>query len=741
MIEYLYDKYFHLHNNKVSYLLYVMENGELGHLYYGNNLGKLSKEDLDYIQYDKNKSAGTIKYSSDMSNFSLADHESEFPVEGTSDFREGAINLEKNNEYLYPSFKFKNYEISRKEKKRDLKFPRSYGKEGESETLIISLIDDEHHLELTLSYTIFENSSAIVRSNKIKNIGKENFLLTNMQSSILTLDNDNWDFLQLSGAWLKERHIKKRPLVQGLTKVESLRGASSHHQNPFIALTDKKVDLNQGKIYASNLIYSGNFISQVEVDEWGVTRLMTGINPKTFSWLLKPSQAFKTPEGVMFYTEKGYNGLMHETHYFAKNHVIDRKWQFRKRPIVINSWEACVFDFDEEKLLQLAKEAKDLGMECFVLDDGWFGHRDTDRTSLGDWTVDTKKFPHGLDHFSKKLHQMGLQFGLWFEPEMVSPDTALYKKHPDWVVRHPYSRVAIGRGQYVLDFTNPKVVENIFQQMVKIIKTCKVDYIKWDMNRYITEAYSTYLKKLNLPQGEFYHRYITGVYQLYNKLLVAFPDLLIEGCASGGGRYDLGIMYYSPQIWPSDDSDAAERLDIMKGTLLAYPLSTFSNHVSAVPNGQVKRVTSLKFRQDFASFGPLGYELDLNELPPSDKQAIRNQIKWYKQKRDILVNGEFYQLFPLENNNTYVFEVSNEHNIIIGFYRKLAQANAELNRYFSISNVNQNKNYKVDNHNLSGLILKEYGLRQPFQFNGANGNTAKLFGDFQSYIYQIQQDN
>ncbi|MBP2058232.1 alpha-galactosidase [Lactobacillus colini] len=739
MIEYLFNKYFHLHNDKTSYLFYIMENGELGHLYYGRELGELTREDLEYLKCDKSKSAGTVKYSPDIPNFSLADHESEFPVNGTSDFREGAINLDNGNEYLYPSFEFEDYKINNI-KKRTLDFPKSYAEVGESETLSIRLVDKEHQLELILNYTIFKNSSAIVRSAQIKNLGENIVYLTNMQSSLFTLDNNNWDFLQLSGAWLKERHIKKRPLIQGITKVESLRGASSHHQNPFIALTEKKVGLNQGKIYASNLIYSGNFISQAEVNEWGVTRVMTGINPSGFRWLLKPGQSFKTPEGVMFFTENGYNGLMNETHYFTQKYVIDRKWQYEKRPIVINSWEAYVFNFNEEKLLQLAKEGKALGMECFVLDDGWFGHRDTDNTSLGDWTVNRKKFPRGLNHFSQKLHQMGMQFGLWFEPEMISPDTSLYKSHPDWIVRHPYSRAAIGRGQYVLDFSNPQVVDNIYQQMAKIIEDCKVDYIKWDMNRYITEAYSPYLKKQNLPQGEFFHRYIKGVYELYSKLLTNFPNLLIEGCASGGGRYDLGIMYYSPQIWPSDDSDAVERLDIMQGTLLAYPLSTFSNHVSDIPNGQVGRNTNLKFSQDFASFGPLGYELDLNKLSPSDKQKIRNQINWYKQKRDLLVNGKFSNLLPIEDKNTYAFEVSNEENMIIGFYRKLARANDALNRYFSILNVNQDREYQVNKVKLSGSILKRRGLREPYQFNGANKNTAELIGDFQSYIYQIKME-
>lgn len=323
---------------------------------------------------------------------------------------------------------------------------------------------------------------------------------------------------------------------------------------------------------------------------------------------------------------------------------------------------------------------------------------------------------------------------------MVSPDTALYHDHPDWVVHHPYPRVSIARGQYVLDFANPEVVENIYQQIVKILRTCQVDYVKWDMNRNITEAYSAYLKQQGLPQGEFFHRYITGVYHLYAKLLQAFPDLLIEGCASGGGRFDLGILYYSPQIWPSDDSDAAERIDIMTGTLLAYPLSTFSNHVSAVPNSQVRRNTSLKFRQDLASFGPLGYELDLNQLSSDEKEQINDQIDWYKKRRQLLVNGTFRQLISLKDKNKFAWEVEAGSNQMVGFFRKLAKPNEALDQYFSLPNSNNMQTYSI-NYDLvvSGRVLKNFGLREPYQFNGSNGDTAQVSDDFQSYLYEIKQ--
>lgn len=737
MIDVIDNKYFYLHNGAVAYLFGLLPNHQLEHLYYGEDLGELSKNDLEYMSLHPNKASGTVKYSKKIKNFTLADRMQEFPTYGTSDFREGAVSIENEGAYLYPDFKYDHFEITTG-KKRNLDFPTSYG--NDSENLIVSLIDTDHQLELQLSYSIFENLSAIVRKATIINHGKQEVKLTNLQSTVLDLPNDSYDFLQLSGAWTKERHITTRPLTQGITKIESLRGASSHQENPFIALVDKNVTNDSGNIYASNLIYSGNFISQVEVDEWGQSRLMTGINPATFKWKLAPNQDFSTPEAVLFYSKQGFNGLMKQTHNFVKKHIIDQKWQQRDRLIVINNWEATYFDFNEEKLLKLAAQANQLGIECFVLDDGWFGKRDSDNSSLGNWTVDKRKFPQGLDHFSAQVHKMGMKFGLWFEPEMVSADTELYNMHPDWVVRHPYKRYSVGRRQYVLDFANPAVVDNIYQQMAKIIEDAQVDYIKWDMNRNITEAYSPYLYSINHPQGEFFHRYIQGVYKLYAKLLTSFPDLLIEGCASGGGRFDLGILYYSPQIWPSDDSDAVERLDTMSGTLLAYPLSTFSNHVSAVPNDQVKRITSLKFRQNVACFCPLGYELDLNKLSTEEKNQIKNWIRWYKENRKLLVNGTFDQLLKFDpSQNTYAWSVSNSNKQIVGFYRKLARPNETLDQYLPLKHLNDHQKYQINfDQMVSGRVLQKFGLREPYQFNASNPDTAQISGDFQSYLYQIK---
>ncbi|EEJ72039.1 alpha-galactosidase [Lactobacillus ultunensis] len=731
------NNFFHLYNEKISYLFYVMPNHQLGHLYYGKNLGQLSQGELEYLADHSNRGAEITEYDPKMKDFSLGDRMQEYPVFGTSDFREGALDIKLGQEQVYPDFKYDHYEISRG-KKRNESYPASYG--DDAENLIIYLKDEDHGLDLKLTYSIFSDVAAVVRKAEIHNYSDQQYFIENMQSGVLDLPESNYDFLQLSGAWIKERHIRRRPLEQGITKVESLRGATSHQANPFVALVDKNVSNDHGEIFASNLIYSGNFVSQVQVDEWHTSRLMTGVNPQYFTWQLDSGENFAVPEAVLFYTPAGYNGLMQETHTFAKKHVIAQKWLHEKRPIVINNWEATYFDFDEEKLMRLARKAKEVGIECFVLDDGWFGKRDNDHSSLGNWTINRKKFPLGLEHFSKQIHELGMQFGLWFEPEMVSADAPIYQKHPEWVVRHPYQRASIGRNQYVLDFANPEVVNNIFNQMKTVIEKAKVDFVKWDMNRHITEAYSAYLAQKKRPQGEFYYRYILGVYDLYHKLLNAFPDLLIEGCASGGGRYDLGIMYYSPQIWPSDDSDAGERLDIMSGTLLAYPLSTFSNHVSAVPNHQTGRKTSLTFRQNFNSFGPLGYELDLNKLSDDELTAIKNHITWYKEKRDLLVNGQFDQLLPIgDEHNTYAWSVSNDDEQVVGFYRKLAKPNETLDHYLKLKNVDFKADYQIRDHVLKGKFLAEVGLRLPYQLNGWNQAMAQLAGDFQSYIYDVKK--
>ena len=742
MIEVVDNTYFHLLNEKISYVFYIMKNKQLGHLYYGKTLGNLKKEDFLFLMDRENKSAGTVKYYSDDSLFTLSDRLQEYPVYGTTDFKEGAIEIFKGETPLYLDFKFEKFEITRG-KKRNLKIPAAFGDKENVETLTIFLEDDDHKIKLEQRFSIFSNSTAIVKNQKIINIGEQEILLQKMASGVFECNNRDYQFVHLSGAWLKERQIKRKNLSQGSVSIGSLKGASGHQHNPFVALQESNGSWDTGVVYGVNLIYSGNFLSQVETDEWNNTRLMIGIHPNQFSWELATQETFETPESVFVYSDQGMNGMSQEFSAFIEKHIISPIWYKKERPIIFNSWEAVYFDFNEESLLELAKKGKKLGMECFVLDDGWFGKRDSDRNSLGDWHANLKKFPNGLGNFSKNIKALGLKMGLWFEPEMISPDSNLFKDHPEWVIHHPFERKSIGRGQYVLDFSNPEVIENIYEQMKTVIEESQIDYIKWDMNRNITEAYSTHLEKEGIHQTEFFHRYILGVYNLYYHILTDFPNILIEGCAGGGGRYDLGVLFYSPQIWPSDDSDAVERLSILSGTLLAYPLSTFSNHISASPNHQVYRQTSIEMRQHVGIFGPMGYELDLNQLSEHEEKVIQASLDFYKKHRSLLTYGNFIQLVNpelSENEKAWAVLSNDGKEAIVGFYRVLAKPNGTALEYLKLPFIDEEKNYQINNDSkISGSILKHIGLRKPYQFNGANYGQAELIGDFQSCIYSIRE--
>lgn len=742
MIKVIENRIFHMQNEKISYIINLLKNDNLGHVYFGNKLGDLSADDIEYMFLNESKSAGTVKYSADIQNFTLHDQYQEVPVYGTSDFKEGVVEVFEADVPLYLDFQYAGHEV-KKGKPRNLALPTTFGNETDVETLVIKLIDQENLLQMDVSYSIFAGSSTIARSQKITNLSSKKRELTRFLSGALDMKNQQLEFIHLPGAWLKERHLTRQPLTQGIFSVGSLKGASGHQHNPFVALAEKDVQNDYGIIYGANLVYSGNFLAQAEVDEWDNVRLMSGIHPSNFSWSLTEGASFESPEMILSFTDKGYNGLIQESGSFVEKHIVDPNWYRKERPIVFNNWEATYFEFDHQKLLALASEGKKLGMECFVVDDGWFGKRDCDRISLGDWYEDKRKFPHGIGAFAKDIHDLGMKLGIWFEPEMVSPNSDLYRAHPEWVVRPKNARrISVGRGQYVLDFANPDVVNHIFEQMKRIIAETKLEYIKWDMNRNITEAYSSYLENEGINQTEFFHRYILGVYRLYELILAEFPEVMIEGCAGGGGRFDLGILFYSPQIWPSDDSDAVERLAIQSGTLLAYPLSSFSNHVSAAPNHQVKRNTSLKMRTDVAMFGPLGYELNLFELSETEKAQIKQDIASYKARRNLLTFGTFHQLLTFtEEPNEYSWAVYDRTNNrgIISFYRILAKANGINREYLKLDFVDEEAEYIVNGQQIAGSVLKKFGLRKPYQFNATNGDTAMVTGDFQSYVYQIEK--
>ena len=445
-----------------------------------------------------------------------------------------------------------------------------------------------------------------------------------MMSLNLDLPDKDYVWMQLSGAWSRERYVKNRILEQGITAIDSMRGNSSHEHNPFMVLKRPNAGETSGEVIGFSLIYSGNFRMQAEVDTHDVTRITVGINPDRFDWKLEPGEEFQTPEAVMVYSDQGLNKMSQTFHRLYAKRLARGYWRDRPRPILNNNWEATYFNFTEDRLVQIASKAKECGVELFVLDDGWFGQRNDDHAGLGDWVANPERLPNGIKGLSERIEAMGIKFGLWFEPEMTNKDSDLYRAHPDWILHTPGRNASHGRYQYVLDFSRKEVVEYIYEMMAKILSEAKVSYIKWDMNRSITECYSVALPADR--QGEVFLRYILGVYDLYERLTSEFQEVLFESCSSGGGRFDPGMLYYAPQGWTSDDSDAIERLKIQYGTSLCYPISSMGSHVSVIPNHQVFRKTPLHTRANVAYFGTFGYELDLNSLKEEEIAEVKEQI-------------------------------------------------------------------------------------------------------------------
>ncbi|WP_071130596.1 alpha-galactosidase [Enterococcus timonensis] len=735
MIEVNQALEFHIKNSKVSYIFRVMEKtGILEHLYFGAAIA--SEKSYLYL-VERELRTGNNLLTGDYTS-SLEHIKQEFPVYGTTDFRYPAISVKYPAGDTISHFRYQSHRIiAGKEKISGL--PQTFGKKENCETLIVQLQDQYSKLVLELFYTIFTDSASIIRSAQIKNNGSETFQIEQLASASFDLPDNDYELVHLTGAWARETHIERKQLFTGRQEISSTRGASSHIHNPFMALCRPNTTELLGEVYGFSLIYSGNFSAQVEVDTYHVSRCQIGINPFQFQWQLAPGTSFHSPEAVLTFTKKGLNGMSQNFHDLFRNHLINQKWVKKERPILVNNWEATYFDFTEEKILRLAQSAKECGIEMLVLDDGWFKGRNNDETSLGNWQVDEKKIPNGLPNLSEKIHQVGLKFGLWFEPEMISSDTPLFQKNPEYRLGQSQKNISHGRNQYVLDFSNPEVVETIFQQMAAILSTVEIEYVKWDMNRYISEAYSSFLSKEQ--QGEVFHRYILGVYNLYEKILTKFPDLLIESCAGGGGRFDPGLLYYAPQTWASDDTDAVERLKIQSGASMVYPLSTIGGHISAVPNHQVGRTTTLKMRGDVALFSTFGYELDLNQLNAAEKQEIAQQIQTYHKYSSLIQTGDFYQLACETNQVAWLVVSKNKQEALVGFYQILAQPNQPYVR-LKLTGLAKDTSYQVNGEKLRtsssleniGLILNENYTDRTKEYW-----TRQQQHDFSSRIFHLQQ--
>ncbi|MFR0586480.1 alpha-galactosidase [Lactobacillus porci] len=627
---------FHLNNGHVSYIMKITE-GLLSSVYFGQAIpdyhGSLS---YPLIKRDFMPNLADV---SDRA-FSPNVLPREFSASGDGDLREPALQVKHENGANALQLRVANWTIT--DGKPQLSgLPAAYLNDpSEAQTLEIVLKDLAGSAKVTLSYTIFANYDIITRSVRVKNTGSATLTLDRVASMQVDLPAADFDLLTLPGTHMGERQLQLEPINIGLKKISSNGGVSSHQENPFIALTSPQATEETGTVYGFALVYSGNHGFWIQKDQFGQLRILAGINDENFSWTLPAGSEFQTPEVWLTYSHKGLGAMSRQFHGLVKHNLVRGQFKQQARPILVNSWEAAYFDFDEDKLKPLATEAAKEGMELFVLDDGWFGHRNASDSSLGDWVANPAKFPHGLRHFSDFVHDLGLKFGIWVEPEMISIDSNLYRTHPDYLVKVPQYAPLPSRRQYILNLTLPEVRENLFTQLKTLIVENGIDYVKWDMNRPLVDLYAANLQN----QGEFSHRYILGVYQLVDRLVSAFPEVLFEGCASGGGRFDLGWAYYMPQSWTSDNTDAMARTKIQYATSLVYPPSVMTAHVSDVPNQQTGRVVPLKTRYNVAASAMLGYELDLTKLDSSQQAAIANQIADYKGIRDLIMNGELYRL-------------------------------------------------------------------------------------------------
>ncbi len=630
-------KIFRLDSAASSYVLQIGPFGSLMHLYYG---AKISDTDLTYLSYTCGHASFSVRSTRDDGiNFAKTMTRMEYDGFGCGDYRPSALMIRRETGTWDTDFAYASHKIYRGKPAIPAQ-PATYATEDEADTLEILCKDPLSGAEITLYYTVFARVNAIARHARIKNTSRQSLKLCRVMSMCLDFhDANGMDFIHLYGDWTKERLFERTPVMHGTQSIGSVRGVSSHHHNPFIALCSHDATEEHGDAYGFNLVYSGNFLAETDMDADGGLRVLMGIHPDGFEWKLDAGEEFDAPEVVMVYSNEGLGGMSRTFHRLYRNNLCRGKWKNTKRPLLINNWEATYFNFTEEKLLDIARVASEIGIEMLVLDDGWFSkYRDNDRGGLGDWFVDKRKFPNGLSAFVDKLKGLGMKFGIWFEPEMISPVSELYTAHPDWALHIDGRPMTIARSQYVLDMSRADVRDYLFDCFRQVLDSTDVTYVKWDCNRNLTEVYSALLTAER--QGEAYHRYVLGVYDLMERLVSTYPNLLLENCSGGGGRFDAGMLYYSPQIWTSDQTDAIERVDIQYGTSMCYPVSTMGAHVAQTHSRQVPFHT----RGVVAMSGSFGYETDLTKLTPDEIAAAKEQCKLYHRYYDVIHYGDLYRL-------------------------------------------------------------------------------------------------
>lgn len=630
------NRTFQLLTDNSSYQMKVDEYGFLIHLYYG----KRTEQNPDYIlQYaDRGFCSNPYDVGANRS-YSLDVLPQEFPCRGTGDYRNTALLLERADGSTGCDLRYVSHQI--KAGKYSLPgLPAVYADAAEADTLEIVLRDESSGIEVLLLYGVLPKYDVIARSALIKNIGTGKVYIMKAASACLDFVTGQFDIISFYGRHMMERNVERTRAGHHAYTIGSRRGTSSHQYNPMMILADADATEDAGNCYAMSLMYSGGFEGAVEVDQLDQTRMILGLQPEQLRYPVESGETFAVPEVIMSFSKEGLNQLSYNLHRCIRQHVCRGKYQTSIRPVLLNSWEALYFDIDAEKLYRLADEASKLGIDLLVMDDGWFGKRDDDSSGLGDWFVNEDKLGMPLHELIDRVNALGVKFGIWFEPEMINEDSELYRKHPDWVMAVPGCDPVRGRSQLVLDFSRKEVVDEIYRQMSDILDHNHIEYIKWDMNRSICDVYSYVTDE----QGRVLYDYVLGVYDFLERLNQNYPDILIEGCSGGGGRFDAGMLYYAPQIWCSDNTDAIDRLRIQYGTSFGYPVSAVGSHVSAVPNHQTGRSTSLKTRGVVAMAGTFGYELDLAVLSQEEKDTIREQISCYKENIPLIMDGRYYRL-------------------------------------------------------------------------------------------------
>lgn len=690
---------FHLYNGRFSYIIKALEDGSLGQVYCGPPL----EPSRSYPLLAPLPFWGFSNNDRNIQRF-------EYPVFGKGDYRLPALVLTFPDgsgaaEPVYQSYRI----MPGKPEIEGL--PAVYAASGdEAETLELLLRDEPSGLEILLSYTIFSGVNCLARHARLVNRGRGPVTIRSAMSLSLDLEDANWNLVVLTGSWAREFQPDETPLHPGIQGIRSMRGNSGHQQNPFLLLKRPLTTDFAGEALAVSLVYSGNFRAAAEVDSFGITRLQAGINPETFAWELGPGAAFDTPEAVLAYSSSGVNHLSQDLHQLYRTRLARGRWRDAARPVQLNNWEGTYFNFTESKLVEMAALAKEMGIELFVLDDGWFGQRDADNSSLGDWFADTRKLPGGIPALAKRITALGLKFGLWIEPEMISEKSRLFEAHPDWAIGVPGRKRSEQRQQYVLDFSRPEIVDHIFNVLKDVLASAPVAYVKWDMNRSITEPFSASLPPER--QGEFFHRYILGVYRLYGLLTEAFPDILFESCAGGGGRFDPGMLACAPMGWLSDNTDAFLRIGIQSAASLCYPLSSMGTDVSAVPNHQTGRGTSLSFRAMTAFFGVLGFQLDPAKLSESERRTVALYTAFYKSRRELFQFGRFTRLSGpgVSGGDSYAaWMVSSPDEAAVGFYKLLARPNRGP-CYLRLQDLDAAAVYEVSFWEEGGFIERDKAL-------------------------------